>query len=246
MERTLGWMIGNFIWAFAKVGIYDTEWAEAFAYPEEEEEQEDSQEEHPEDYPESNEKPIVESKEEKMFDQTVLINRTRPEPCDQEVHVTITLTLLKSIQKRLNKIILFQINLYLLNSSINSKHYDVDMDLDVDSKGRCKRSYIVQPVSSSNMLLVIVDKSCPSTDFPIVTVQPEDISYENNSLACQKLTNNMSRRRPAVCIRSHKNESEIKDLCGLASSNRLHSLVMLFLPLMASLLVGVFANNNQN
>lgn len=142
------------------------------------------------------------------------------------------------IKTRIVIFVLFQVNLYLLNSSTNSKHYDVDMNLDVDSKGRCNRPYIVQPVGSSNMLLVVVEKSCPSTDFPIVTVQPEDIKYDNNSLACQKLTNNMSRRRPAVCIRSHKNESEIKDLCGLASSNRLNSLVMLFVPLMA-VLVGV-------
>lgn len=74
----MSWLLGQAAWAWARAGIWESEYADAFAYPNEEEGI-------PEDYPESGEKPPVDAKDEKMFDQKVLINRTRPEACDQEV-----------------------------------------------------------------------------------------------------------------------------------------------------------------
>lgn len=77
----ISWLIGQAAWAWAKAGIWESEYAEAYAYPNEDEGMH-------EDYHENDEKPPVDAKDEKLFDQKVLINRTRPEACDQEVKTT--------------------------------------------------------------------------------------------------------------------------------------------------------------
>lgn len=91
-------------------------------------------------------------------------------------------------------------------------------DIDSDVKKDCMRPYIVQPVNYSNMLLLVVNTACTETTIPPLSVIPEEIIYENNSLVCQKALISLKRKRPQSCIRSHSRESEIKDLCGLASN----------------------------
>ena len=178
-QKMMSWMISQAVWAWAKAGIWESEYAEAYAYPNEEEGMH-------EDYQENEEKPPVDAKDEKLFDQKVLINRTRPEACDQEVY------------------------LYLRNASFNS--YDIESDVNEN----CMRPYIVQPVELSNMLLLVVNTDCKDTVSPPLSVIPEEVIYENNSLVCQKALTTLKRRRPQSCIRSHPRESEIKDLCGFA------------------------------
>lgn len=77
-QKAMSWMIGQAAWVWAKTGILDSDDAEAYSY--------DESAVH-EDYHDSEEKfPPVEAKDERSsFDQNVLINRTRPEVCDQEV-----------------------------------------------------------------------------------------------------------------------------------------------------------------
>ncbi|XP_029036420.2 voltage-dependent calcium channel subunit alpha-2/delta-3 isoform X2 [Osmia bicornis bicornis] len=178
-QKMMSWMVSQAVWAWAKAGIWESEYAEAYAYPNEEEGMH-------EDYQENEEKPPVDAKDEKLFDQKVLINRTRPEACDQEVY------------------------LYLRNASFNS--YDIESDVNEN----CMRPYIVQPVELSNMLLLVVNTDCKDTVSPPLSVIPEEVIYENNSLVCQKALTTLKRRRPQSCIRSHPRESEIKDLCGFA------------------------------
>ncbi|XP_015440255.1 PREDICTED: voltage-dependent calcium channel subunit alpha-2/delta-3 isoform X2 [Dufourea novaeangliae] len=178
-QRMVAWLVGQTAWAWAKAGIWESEYAEAFAYPNEEDGMR-------EDYQESDEKPPVDPKDEKMFDQKVLINRTRPEACDQEVY------------------------LYLRNVSFES--FDIPTDINED----CRRPYIVQPVDFSNMLLLVVNTECTETVSPTLSVFPEEVMYENNSLVCQKALTTLRRKKPQSCIRTHIRESEIKDLCGLA------------------------------
>ncbi|CAK9822577.1 Voltage-dependent calcium channel subunit alpha-2/delta-3 [Anthophora retusa] len=198
-QKMISWLVGQAAWAWAKAGIWDTEYAEAFAYPKDE----DSMHE---DYQESEEKPPVDARGEKLFDQKVLINRTRPEACDQEVH------------------------LYLRNTSFES------FDIESDAEGECTRPYVVQPVDFSNMLLLVVNTDCGQTDMPPLSVIPEEVMYENNSLVCQKALTTLNRKRPQSCIRSHPRESEIKDLCGLGS-NVAPNIYLLFLLSIACTLV---------
>ncbi|XP_012150257.1 voltage-dependent calcium channel subunit straightjacket isoform X2 [Megachile rotundata] len=180
-QKMVSWLVSQAVWAWAKAGIWDSEYAEAYAYPNEEENMH-------EEYQENEDNPPVDAKDEKLFDQKVLINRTRPEACDKEVY------------------------LYLRNTSFNS--YDIELDVN----DKCTRPYIVHPVEFSNMLLLVVNAYCKDTVSPPLSVIPEEVIYENNSLVCQKALTSLKRKRPQSCIRSHPRESEIKDLCGLASN----------------------------
>lgn len=93
-----------------------------------------------------------------------------------------------------------------------------DYNIEVDTDDECARPYVVQPVNFSNMLLIVVNiGTCYDTTVPSLTVVPEEVIYENNSLVCQKAWTFLKRKRPESCIRTHPRESEIKDLCGLAS-----------------------------
>lgn len=76
----ISWLVGQAVWAWAKAGIWESEYA--YAYPNEDEGIH-------EEYQDNEEKPPVDAKDEKLFDQKVLINRTRPEACDQEVNFVI-------------------------------------------------------------------------------------------------------------------------------------------------------------
>lgn len=78
------------------------------------------------------------------------------------------------------------------------------------------------------MLLVVVDVNCPNTDRPPIDTEPVEIYY-NSTLACQKAYNGLKRKRPQYCVRTHKNESEIKDRCGDASSIGPNTILLLTL-----------------
>ncbi|XP_020293161.1 voltage-dependent calcium channel subunit alpha-2/delta-3 isoform X2 [Pseudomyrmex gracilis] len=191
LQKALSWMVGNVAWAWAKTGIVESDFAEAYGgYVSDEGPMEGHDVDH-----ENEEKPMPELKdEEKVFEQHVLINRTRPEVCDQEMY------------------------LYLRNSSFNT--YDVEVDKD------CVRPYVVQPVNFSNMLLLIVNTDCGDTTSPALSVIPEEVIYENNTLVCQKALAALKRKRPQSCIRSHPRESEIKDQCGTAATNNLSTVLL--------------------
>lgn len=82
-QRVMSWMIGQAAWAWAKTGIWESDYAEAYAYANDEEVHVVH-----DDYHESEEKTAADSKDEKPFnDQDVLINRTHLEVCDQEVNI---------------------------------------------------------------------------------------------------------------------------------------------------------------
>ncbi|XP_033217847.1 voltage-dependent calcium channel subunit alpha-2/delta-3 isoform X2 [Belonocnema kinseyi] len=178
--RTIAsWLFGQAAWAFAKAGI----WHSDYAYSNDEYSAGSSDNE-------NSQPPVAEIRDEKQFDNRVLIKRTRPQPCDKEV------------------------NLYLLN------HTHRDYDVDSDSDNMCHRPYVVQPLELSNMLLLVIDTNCGNTnDFPL-KITHSDIVPKNASdtLACWKAERSLRRKRPQSCVRSHKNESEIKDQCGLAAN----------------------------
>ncbi|XP_011876387.1 PREDICTED: voltage-dependent calcium channel subunit alpha-2/delta-3 isoform X2 [Vollenhovia emeryi] len=197
-QTALSWMIGQAAWVWAKTGIMESDDAEAYNYV-----SDDESAIHEDDH-ESEEKLPIEQKDERNFDQNVLINRTHPEVCDQEVY------------------------LYLRNASFNS--YDKDVN------ENCEQGlYMVQPVTNTSMLLVVVNAMCgDDTTSPVLNVKPEEVIYENNTLVCQKALTGLKRKRPQSCIRMHSRESEIKDQCGLAANTK-SNLLLLILLLMCAL-----------
>ncbi|XP_008550287.1 voltage-dependent calcium channel subunit alpha-2/delta-3 isoform X1 [Microplitis demolitor] len=182
IQKAASWLLAQLVWTWAKVGFWQLDYAygHTFDY--------DNEEDNGHNDYEDNDDRTSEEKGEKAYDR-VIINRTKPQACDQEVY------------------------LYLLKNS-STKVYDVDLD----TSKECSRPYVVQPVDFSNMLLIVVDLNCPNTAEPYIDVEPAEIIYFNTTLACQKGFTNLKRRRPSSCIRNHPRESEIKDRCGLAST----------------------------
>lgn len=76
--------------------------------------------------------------------------------------------------------------------------------------------YVVQPVRHTNMILLVIDtRGCRDVKYKM-SVEPEELTMINSSLACTKKMSSLPRVKPISCIRNHTRESEIKDLCGRA------------------------------
>jgi voltage-dependent calcium channel alpha-2/delta-3 len=131
--------------------------------------------------------PATKSKEQE-FDKRVLINRTRPERCDKVI------TLYKLYRER-------------------TKEEKADKEMTAS----CDRPFIVVPIPSSNMILVIASTLCSrENQFPFVNL-PVEKHYNASSLQCYKLKNFPTHRRHLKhCFNKHQNESQI-ELCGKAS-----------------------------
>lgn len=118
---------------------------------------------------------------ERDFEKLVLINRTRPTPCDREMY-------------------LYQLNYTRLEEKLNKQLKD------------CTRPFYAQLVNYTNMLMIVVDATCPKEDAACVSTDATDVQY-NESLPCLKHIHPLYRKQPASCIRNHTEESNI-DMCG--------------------------------
>nr|CAD7398448.1 unnamed protein product [Timema poppensis] len=126
------------------------------------------------------------------------INRTRPDACDAEM------------------------DLYKL-----VKYSQKDQSPYQNKQMACMRPYVVQAIPYSNMILLVVDLTCPRTAVPM-SIFPIEVEYRNFSLACYKAHFfDLHRTRPLSCINNHTKESEIEHLCGGSSIIQL-SLLLLF------------------
>lgn len=132
--------------------------------------------------------PIPKSKEQE-FDKRVLINRTRPERCDKIIT-------------------LYQ----LVRPKEKEKSY-----FDMPMSSSCERPFIVVPIPSTNMILLVASTLCaPEINVPFHT-PPVQKHYNATSLQCFKLRNSPTyRRHLKQCFNKHQNESEIQ-LCGNAN-----------------------------
>ncbi|XP_046388062.1 voltage-dependent calcium channel subunit alpha-2/delta-3 isoform X1 [Ischnura elegans] len=170
----------------------------------------------------------------------LLINRTRPQPCDQEV------------------------DLYLLQHQLITSDKGHKKNPYMMPSNHCIRPFVVQAITLSNLILVVVDDLCPDrgtmpTTLPPkgydddeeedvevgdLTVRPIEIDY-NNTLACHKLrvVGELPRRNHGVCINSHPNENEIT-LCGRGSQLKpSHLLHITAVQLLFFLFVRTFGNS---
>lgn len=81
-------MVSQAAWVWAKTGVLEPDYAGAYGYVSDEETAVHD------DYHENEEKfSPADLKDERSFDQNVLINRTRPEVCDQEVNLNVQMLL---------------------------------------------------------------------------------------------------------------------------------------------------------
>lgn len=138
---------------------------------------------------ERNDMPSTKSKEQE-FDKRVLINRTRPERCDK----------------------IFTLYQLMRPKEKEKSVYDLPMS------SSCDRPFIVTPIPSSNMILIVASTLC-SIENPIpFHNQPVEKHYNASSLQCYKLRNFPSyRRQTKHCFNKHQNESQI-ELCGNTNS----------------------------
>ncbi|KDR23041.1 voltage-dependent calcium channel subunit alpha-2/delta-3 isoform X3 [Zootermopsis nevadensis] len=79
----------------------------------------------------------------------------------------------------------------------------------------CVRPFVVQKISFSNMILVVVDTLCTFPEEKKLSITPDEVRY-NSSLACFKVHSDLPQKRPTSCIKQHPKEQEI-ELCGHSS-----------------------------
>ncbi|XP_066251925.1 voltage-dependent calcium channel subunit alpha-2/delta-3 isoform X2 [Euwallacea similis] len=127
----------------------------------------------------------IEQMHDKSFDESATMQKTKPEPCDNELYLY---TLVHTGRNE-------------SNSAYNK------------TMGNCSRPFIVQRVSGSNMILLVINNLCQEQkDRYPPSPDPQQIDY-NMSLPCFMNQEHLPRRHYMSCISRSINESEIK-LCG--------------------------------
>lgn len=115
---------------------------------------------------------------ERIFNK-LLINRTRPQPCDR------------------------QLDLFTL---ANASAWPQGIHL---AMAGCERPFVAHSVPHSNLLLLVVDALCPQEEplhQHEVTLTPEEVIY-NISLSCFKTSPglwDLNRKRPRTCFNHHQ------------------------------------------
>uniref|UniRef100_A0A670JKV3 Calcium voltage-gated channel auxiliary subunit alpha2delta 4 n=1 Tax=Podarcis muralis TaxID=64176 RepID=A0A670JKV3_PODMU len=99
--------------------------------------------------------------------------------------------------------------------------------------GDCQKMFVVQQITNSNLLLLVVDAVCDCSNFPPVLLQPKEVKYifctaHNASVKCDRMRSQKLRRRPDTCHAFHPEENA-QDCGGAAEISA--SLALLFLPL---------------
>ncbi|XP_034237810.1 voltage-dependent calcium channel subunit alpha-2/delta-3 isoform X4 [Thrips palmi] len=124
---------------------------------------------------------------ERLF-QKLLINRTRPQPCDQ------------------------QVDLFLLANTSDKGGGGGPRGIHMPMAG-CERPFVAHSIPHSNLLLLVVDALCPQVEHE-VTLIPQEVLY-NSSLSCFKVGSSwdLNRKKPRSCFNHHPKEREI-ELCG--------------------------------
>ncbi|XP_045481988.1 voltage-dependent calcium channel subunit alpha-2/delta-3 isoform X2 [Harmonia axyridis] len=81
----------------------------------------------------------------------------------------------------------------------------------------CERPFSVQKIPHSNLILLVVDTTCPCGSKQL-SILPQEVMYDASNGGCvHKHRDSLPRRRPTKCINYHPEEIEIH-ICGSASS----------------------------
>nr|XP_030690324.1 voltage-dependent calcium channel subunit alpha-2/delta-4 [Globicephala melas] len=99
--------------------------------------------------------------------------------------------------------------------------------------GGCQKTFGMQQIPSSNLLLLVTDPACDCSVFPPVLQEPTEVKY-NATVKCDKMRSRKLRRRPDACHAFHPEENA-QD-CG-GTSDTSASLPLFLLPLGAWVLL---------
>ncbi|XP_060533822.1 voltage-dependent calcium channel subunit alpha-2/delta-3 [Cylas formicarius] len=126
----------------------------------------------------------------KAFDESATMQKTKPEPCDNEMW-------------------LYNL-VHYTDRNISNSGYNKTM-------GNCSRPFIVQRVTGSNMVFIVINNLCQEkVDIFPAMPDPTQIDY-NMTLACFMNQQDLPRRLYMSCINRNEKESEIK-LCGTGTN----------------------------
>lgn len=129
---------------------------------------------------------------EKDFYEKHLIKKTKPEPCDYEMWLYNFV--------------------YYSEKNMSNSPYNKTIE-------GCARPFIVQKVSQSNMILLVINRLCAENGRKLVKYpDPEEVDY-NMSLACYRvLHNDFPRRHYMSCINRNANVSFLNNNYNLITT----------------------------
>lgn len=110
------------------------------------------------------------------------------------------------------------------------------------------RPFVVQKISFSNMILVVVDTLCTFPEEKKLSITPDEVRY-NSSLACFKVHSDLPQKRPTSCIKQHPKVSACRlsaslCLCIFYSFLYCHSRKVFIIKIL--LLFSLFLNNHED
>lgn len=141
----------------------------------------------------------------KPFDSSVIINRTRLQPCDRVITLYTLYPPIKN--KTVYRIPAHGCERYITFFKKKTFLFRA-RDRKIESMFLVCRPFVVLPIPSSNLILLVVDNICPvANPHYKITTAPYEQEYSNESLPCYRSTINLRRRRPPSCINRHVNVS---------------------------------------
>lgn len=123
---------------------------------------------------------------EKEFDRRLLINKTRPETCDQEMFL-YSLGYKNTTGEAFNRSMSNNCTRYFFHNFFFNLEY-------VILRFYIFRPFIVQPVIGSNMILLVINNICLPEPKIILMPDPQEVDY-NTSLICFRVRHDAYPRR---------------------------------------------------
>jgi hypothetical protein len=102
----------------------------------------------------------------------------------------------------------------------------------------CTKSYSINHVPRTNLMLLAVDSLCLCNSEPALSIEPTEVT-DSSSDICQRLQKVTHRKAPAQCYPYHEKEEELGK-CGRCSLHRLYVSALTFCLLFTSCLLELF------